>query len=56
LTTLGILFGQYHTPGNDLVYSALYRVSSILLAIVVTLLASYLVHRLLNRFEATRFG
>ncbi|MGG2297887.1 DUF2955 domain-containing protein [Aeromonas veronii] len=56
LTTLGILFGQYLTPGNDLVFSALYRVSSILFAIVVTLLACYLVHRLLNRFEATRFG
>ena len=56
LTTLGILFGQYLTPGNDLVFSALYRVSSILFAIVVTLLACYLIHRLLNRFEATRFG
>jgi uncharacterized membrane protein YccC len=56
LTTLGILFGQYLTPGNDLVFSALYRVSSILFAIVATLLACYLVHRLLNRCEATRFG
>ena len=56
LTTLGILFGQYLTPGNDLVFSALYRVSSILFAIVATLLACYLIHRLLNRFEATRFG
>ncbi|WP_204787381.1 DUF2955 domain-containing protein [Aeromonas sobria] len=56
LTTLGILFGQYLTPGNDLVFSALYRVSSILFAIVVTLLACYLAHRLLNRCEATRFG
>ncbi|WP_081959432.1 DUF2955 domain-containing protein [Aeromonas finlandensis] len=56
LTTLGILFGQYLAPGNDLVFSALYRVSSILFAIVATLLACYLVHRLLNRFEATRFG
>ncbi|MGL5129106.1 MAG: DUF2955 domain-containing protein [Aeromonas popoffii] len=56
LTTLGILFGQYLAPGNDLVFSALYRVSSILFAIVATLLACYLIHRLLNRFEATRFG
>lgn len=56
LTTLGILFGQYLTPGNDLVFSALYRVSSILFAIVATLLICYLVHQLLNRFEATRFG
>jgi len=56
LTTLGILFGQYLTPGNDFFFSALYRVSSILFAIVATLLACYLVHRLLNRFEATRYG
>ena len=56
LTTLGILFGQYMTPGNDLVFSALYRVSSILFAIIFTLLACYLIHRLLNRFESTRFG
>lgn len=56
LTTLGILFGQYLTPGNDLVFSALYRVSSILFAIIATLLACYLVHHLLNRCEATRFG
>jgi predicted PurR-regulated permease PerM len=39
-----------------LVYSALYRVSSILFAIVVTLLVTYFVHRLLNRFESTRFS
>jgi hypothetical protein len=56
MTTLGILFGQYLTPQNDLIFSALYRVSSILVAIVATLLLCYLVHRLLNRFEATRFG
>ncbi len=56
LTTLGILFGQYLTPDGDLIFSALYRVSSILFAIVVTLLVTYVVHRLLNKFEATRFG
>lgn len=56
LTTLGILFGQNLTPDNDLFFSALYRVSSILFAIVVTLLVCYLVHRLLNSFEATRYG
>ncbi|MGL5032105.1 MAG: DUF2955 domain-containing protein [Aeromonas sp.] len=56
LTTLGILFGQYLTPGNDLVFSALYRVSSILFAIVATLLACYLMDRLLNCFEPTRFN
>jgi len=56
LTTLGILFGQNLAPDNDLFFSGLYRVSSILIAIVVTLLACYLVHRLLNSFEATRYG
>jgi uncharacterized membrane protein YccC len=56
MTTLGILFGQYLTPGNDLIFSALYRVSSILVAIVGTLLACYLLHHFLNSFETTRFG
>ncbi|MDO6581267.1 DUF2955 domain-containing protein [Photobacterium sp. 2_MG-2023] len=56
LTTLGILYGQYLTPGNDLVFSALYRVSSIFFAIVATLLVTYLIHRFLNSFEATRFS
>ncbi|WP_019615710.1 DUF2955 domain-containing protein [Psychromonas ossibalaenae] len=56
LTTLGILFGQYLAPDNDLVFSALYRISSILFAIVATLLFCYLIHRLLNSFAATRFG
>lgn len=56
MTTLGILFGQYLTPTNDLIYSALYRFSSIAVAIIATLLMCYIVHRLLNRFAATRFG
>ncbi len=56
LTTLGILFGQYLTPDGDLVFSALYRVSSVLFAIVATLLVTYLVHLLLNRFAVTRFS
>ncbi|WP_432453736.1 MULTISPECIES: DUF2955 domain-containing protein [unclassified Agarivorans] len=56
LTTLGILFGQYLTPSNDLVFSGLYRLSSILFATVVTLLVCYLIHRLLNSFALTRFG
>ncbi|AAN57024.1 DUF2955 domain-containing protein [Shewanella oneidensis MR-1] len=56
MTTLGILFGQYLTPGNDLIFSALYRVSSIFVAIVATLFLCYLLHKLLNSFEATRFG
>ncbi|KFZ38925.1 1,4-alpha-glucan branching protein [Shewanella mangrovi] len=56
MTTLGILFGQYLSPNGDMVYSALYRISSILGAIVATLVVVYLIHRLLNSFEATRFG
>lgn len=56
MTTLGILFGQYLTPGNDLIFSALYRVSSIFVAIVITLTLCYLIHKLLNSFESTKFG
>ncbi|MDW6094527.1 DUF2955 domain-containing protein [Vibrio rhizosphaerae] len=56
LTTLGILFGQYLTPTSDLTFNALYRISSILFAIVATLSATYLIHRILNRIEATKYG
>ncbi len=56
MTTVGILFGQYLKPDGDFVFSALYRVSSILFAIIVTLMLTYLIHRLLNRFPATKFG
>ncbi|ABV36534.1 conserved hypothetical protein [Shewanella sediminis HAW-EB3] len=56
LTTLAILFGQNLTPENDFFFSALYRINSVLFAIVVTLLACYLIHRLLNSFEVTRYG
>ncbi|MDW2144240.1 1,4-alpha-glucan branching protein, partial [Vibrio sp. 1833] len=41
---------------GGLIFSALYRVGSILFAIVVTLLVTYAVHRLLNSFAATRFS
>ncbi|QSX33146.1 DUF2955 domain-containing protein [Shewanella avicenniae] len=56
MTTLGILFGQYLSPNSDMVFSAMYRISSILGSIVATLVVLYLIHRLLNRFEMTRFG
>ena len=56
MTTLGILFGQYLSPDNDLIFSAFYRISSIAVAIIITLFLCYSLHKLLNRFEATRFG
>ena len=55
MTTMGILFGQYLSPQQDLVYSALYRFTSVSVSITVTLAAIYLMHRLLNRFANTRF-
>ena len=54
LTTVGILFGQYVSPEHDLVYSALYRMSSMTFAIVITLCCVYLVHKVLNLFPSTR--
>lgn len=54
LTTLGILFGQYLSPGQDLVFSALYRFSSMAVALVATLAAMACLNRLLNRWPATR--
>ncbi|ART80408.1 DUF2955 domain-containing protein [Oceanisphaera avium] len=55
LTTTGILFGQYISPEHDLVYSALYRMSSMTIAILVTLCCVYLVHKILNLFPSTRY-
>lgn len=54
ITTFGILFGQSLGPGQDLVYSALYRFSSVSVAILISLCAVYIVHRILNRFNVTR--
>ncbi|EAQ31365.1 DUF2955 domain-containing protein [Idiomarina baltica] len=56
LTTLGILFGQYLSPTQDLVYSGLYRLSSTLVAIIAAMMVCYIVHKALNQFVATRFG
>ncbi len=56
MTSMGMLFGQYLTPNSDLVFSGLYRVSSILIACLATVMACYLVHSVLNRFKVTRFG
>ncbi|SHO58204.1 DUF2955 domain-containing protein [Vibrio quintilis] len=56
LTTMGILFGQYLTPDSDLMFSALYRISSILFAIVASLVVIFAVHRLLNSFQVTHYG
>ncbi|MCE7516835.1 DUF2955 domain-containing protein [Vreelandella titanicae] len=54
LTTLGILFGQSLGPQQDLVYSALYRFSSMSVALVLTLLAMASLHFVLNRWAPTR--
>ena len=54
LTTFGILFGQSLGPGQDLIFSALYRFSSVCLAVIASLSAVYIIHRILNRFSVTR--
>lgn len=54
ITTFGILFGQSLGPGQDLIYSALYRFSSVSVAIIVSLCAVYIMHHILNRFSVTR--
>ncbi|MGO2382712.1 MAG: DUF2955 domain-containing protein, partial [Halomonas sp.] len=54
MTTLGILFGQSLGPSQDLVYSALYRFSSMSVALVVTLLFMACLHYVLNLWEPTR--
>ena len=54
MTTLGILFGQSLGPNQDLVYSALYRFSSMSMALVSTLMVMACLHYLLNLWEPTR--
>ncbi|NGH40933.1 1,4-alpha-glucan branching protein, partial [Escherichia coli] len=40
---------------QDLVFSDLYRITSVTVSLVVTLTLVFLMHRLLNCFAATRF-
>ncbi|WP_136246555.1 DUF2955 domain-containing protein [Halomonas borealis] len=54
LTTLGILYGQYLGPNQDVVYAALYRFSSMSVAMVGALVVMAVLHRLLNAFPMTR--
>ena len=55
ITTIGIMFGQNMHPDSDLVFSDLYRITSVTVSLVVTLTLVLLMHRLLNCFAATRF-
>jgi hypothetical protein len=54
LTTLAILFGQSLTPSHDIIFATLYRLSSVCVSVLLTLFVVFMVHRLLNRFVATR--
>ncbi|MCB8887765.1 DUF2955 domain-containing protein [Vreelandella malpeensis] len=56
MTTLGILFGQSLGPTQDIVYSALYRFSSMVVALALTLMVIQCLHRVLDHFEATRLS
>ncbi|MBM6549471.1 DUF2955 domain-containing protein [Marinomonas ostreistagni] len=53
LTTIGILYGQYLTPHSDIFYTALYRFSSVIVAMTMVLMVAYVIDYLLNKFEAT---
>ena len=54
LTTTGILFGQYLQPNSDLLYSAMYRFSSVVVALALLLVMAFWLDKLLNRFALTR--
>lgn len=53
LTTIGILFGQYLQPNNDIFYGTVYRLTSVSVALLVMMILAYLLDSLLNRFAAT---
>jgi hypothetical protein len=38
MTTMAIIFGQYLTADHDLMYSALYRISSVSVAVITTVM------------------
>lgn len=54
LTSLAILFGQSLSPSHDIMFAILYRLSSVCISVLLTLFVVFMVHRLLNRFVATR--
>ncbi len=53
MSSLAVLFSQYLTPTQDIVMSALYRFTSLAIAVLATLCVVFLMDRLLNRFEST---
>lgn len=55
MTTLGIMFGQNLHPNQDLVFSDLYRITSVTFSLLATLLMVWIIHRLLNCFSPTRY-
>jgi hypothetical protein len=55
ITTIGIMFGQNLQPDGDLVFSDLYRATSVTVSLLVTLTMVFILHRLLNCFAPTRF-
>ena len=54
LTTIAIVFGQYLTPSQDMMFSLAYRLSSVCVAVFITLLAVFALHRFFNRFASIR--
>ncbi|WP_084055419.1 DUF2955 domain-containing protein [Carnimonas nigrificans] len=54
MTTIAILFGQYLQPDQDLIYSDLYRITSVAFALSVTVVVAWLIHHFLNLFPGTR--
>jgi hypothetical protein len=54
ITTIGIMFGQNLHPDQDLVFSDLYRITSVTVSLIVTLTLVFLMHRILNCFAPTR--
>lgn len=52
MTALAIFFGL-KSPGSDVFYTAMYRLASVAVAVFITLMLAYLLHRLLLRYWPT---
>ena len=54
LTTQSILYGQYLQPNHDIVFDILYRFTSVSAAVLFTLFAIFVMHKLLNLSRWTK--
>jgi uncharacterized YccA/Bax inhibitor family protein len=56
LSTVGLMFGQYMEPHQDIVFTDVYRFTSVAVALCGTLILTFLIHKVLNQFSTTCYS